>query len=548
MPTININRKSFDKLVGKKVPDEKLKDRISYLGTDLEKVDDKEIEVEIFPNRPDLLSLQGFARAFASFIGHKKGLAHFDVRDSGESVIIDKSVAKVRPYTACAIVKGIKYDDEKIKEVIQVQEKLHITYGRHRRKIAIGIYPFEKIKAPIRFLARKPNDIKFRPLEFPRELTGQQILSQHPAGREYGHLLEGCETYPIFIDANDQILSMPPIINSHTTGKISEKTTDVFIECSGFDFKALQKSINMIVTAMADMGGKVYSMSLKYPDKTVVTPNLKPTLMNFDLEYCNRWLGTNLTKKQAEDCLLRMGYGMEKGKVLVPAYRADIIHQVDLVEDVAIAYGFDTFEALIPNVSTVGEERPFEVFKNKIANLLVGLGIMETATYHLTSPDQQCEYMNTKAPLVHLANSLSNEYTVLRAWIIPSLMEVLKNNKHNDYPQKVFCAGSIFKKKEDQEMNVTEHERLAVCLCADTADYTEIRQVLDYLFRSLDLKYTIEDTEHSSFIAGRVGRVKVKDKGVAYIGEIHPQVLENWDLELPVAAFELNLTELYGLM
>jgi len=258
MPTLTLNKEVLEKLVGKKLPLEKLKDRISMLGTDLDSIEGNEINVEIFPNRPDLLSEQGLARALSSFIGVKTGFRKYKVEKSGEKVIIDKSVEGVRPCTACAIVKGLKFDDEKIKEIIQIQEKLHVTYGRNRKRCAIGIYPFEKIRTPIKFLAKKPGEIKFQPLEANKEMTGAQILSQHPTGREYGHLLEGLSMYPIFVDANNQVLSMPPIINSNQTGKITEKTTDVFIECSGFDFDVLHKCVNMIVAAMADMGGKIY--------------------------------------------------------------------------------------------------------------------------------------------------------------------------------------------------------------------------------------------------------------------------------------------------
>jgi len=249
MPTITLNKKVFEILVGKKLPLKELKDRISMLGTDLEEIEGNDINVEIFPNRPDLLSEQGFARAFSSFMGIKTGLREYDVKKSNYEVIVDKSVSKVRPFTAVAIVKNIRFDDEKIKEIIQIQEKLHVTYGRNRKKCAIGVYPLEKITFPVRFIAKKPTEIRFRPLEFPREITGLQILSQHPTGRDYAHLLEGLDKFPIFIDANDKILSMPPIINSHDVGKISDNTQDVFIECSGFDYKVLALCLNMIVTA-----------------------------------------------------------------------------------------------------------------------------------------------------------------------------------------------------------------------------------------------------------------------------------------------------------
>ena len=208
-------------------------------------------------------------------MGKKTGLKKYKINKlkKEDKVIIDSSVKNVRPYTACAIVRNLKLNDEKIKEIIEIQEKLHITIGRNRKKIAIGIYPLEKIKLPITFKALEPDKIKFIPLETDKEMSGLQILQRHPAGKDYAHLLAGKEKFPIFIDANKNILSMPPVINSHLTGKITEKTKDVFIECSGFDFSILSKCLNIIVTSLADMGGEIYPMELKYKNKRI-TPNL----------------------------------------------------------------------------------------------------------------------------------------------------------------------------------------------------------------------------------------------------------------------------------
>ncbi|MFH1331700.1 MAG: phenylalanine--tRNA ligase subunit beta [archaeon] len=548
MPTININRKVFEKVVGRKLPLDKLKDRISYLGTGLESVNDDEIVVEVFSSRPDMLSEQGFARAFSSFIGTKTGLREYKVNKSSDKVIISKDMKNVRPYTACAIVKNLKFDDAKIKEVIQIQEKLHVTYGRNRKKAAIGIYPFEKIKTPIRFVALKPEEIKFQPLEFPHVINGRQIISQHPTGREYAHLLEGYEKYPVFIDANNKVLSMPPIINSHDTGKITEKTKEVFIECSGFDFNALSTCLNIIVTALADMGGSIYSMELHYPDKKVVTPDLKPAEMKLDVAYANKVLGLDLKEAEMVKLLARMGYGYKNKKVLVPAYRADIMHQRDLVEDVSIAYGFDNFKPEIPNVATIAEEDAVERFRSKVANFLVGFGLVETNNYSLINKDDMGKNMLVDVEPVELANSLSSEFNVLRSWIVPSLLGVLKGNKHNEYPQRIFEVGTVFVKDEKTETNVAEFLRLGVACCHGRADYTEVKQILDALMRALDLKYDIIEAEHGSFIPGRVGRVVVKGKKVAYIGEIHPQVLSNFDLDTPVACFELNISELFELL
>ncbi len=546
MPSITLNKNVFEKLVGKKLPVEKLKDRISMLGTDLEDIRGNEINVEVFPNRPDMLSEQGFARAFSSFIGVKKGLREYKAVKSGERVIVDKSVKDVRPYTACAIVKGIKFDDEKIKEVINIQEKLHITYGRNRKKVAIGIYPNEKIKYPIRFLARNPYDIKFRPLDSKNVMDGFEIVRTHSTGKEYGYLLEGKDKFPIFIDANDKILSMPPIINSEEIGRVSEKTKDVFIECSGFDFGSLKICLNIIVTALADMGGKIYSVEL-IDGKRIVSPDLKAREMKLSINYTNKLLGLDLKESDVKKLLERMGYSYRNKKVLVPCYRADVLHEMDIVEDIAIAYGYENFKEEIPNVSTIGEENKFFKFKKKIRDLLIGHELVEINSYNITNGDEQTKLMGRKIELVELENS-KTEYNCLRAWIIPDLLMVLKGNRHYDYPQNIFEVGSIFKLDKDSETGVLEDERVAVLFCNNKTDFTQAKQLLDNLFDLLKLKYDIQETEHESFIPGRVGRILVNGKKVAYIGEIHPSVLSNFGIDMPVAGFELNLSELFNLI
>ena len=550
MPTVTLNKKVFEKLVGKKLPLDELKDRISMLGTDLDKIEGNEIVVEVFPNRPDMLSEQGFARAFSSFIGAKTGLRKYRVNKSDYKVVIDKKVKNIRPYTVCAVIKNLNFDDEKIREIVQIQEKLHVTLCRKRKKGAIGIYPMEVIKFPIRFTAENPREIKFRPLEFPREITGLQILSQHPAGREYADLLEGKDLFPIFIDSNNEILSMPPIINSHKTGKVNEKTTEVFIECSGFDLDILKTCLNIIVSAMAEMGGEIYSINVEYPPgfncKNIQTPDLSPKKWKIDLKFINKLLGLDLKESEMKKFLERMGYGYEKGSVLVPAYRADVMHQVDFAEDIAIAYGYENFEPDIPNVSTIGEEDSFEVFKRYISQIMAGLDLIECETYNLTNIDNLNRKMGVELSCIEIENAVNADYDVLRSWVLPSLMQIFSENKHYEYPQNIFTIGTAFKENSKLETGVEEFARLAVALCDMDVDYTKIRQIFDYLMRCLDAKAEFMDEDHPSFIPGRCARIKVKGKEVAYIGEIHPSVLANWDLQMPVAAFELNLTDLFS--
>jgi len=550
MPTIELNRNVVNELVGKKLNDKDFKERVAFLGTDLEELTQDKIIIEIFPNRPDMLSEQGFARALSSFLGIKTGIREYKSNKplKDYKVIIDKSVDEVRPFTACAIVKGIDFDEEKINQIIQLQEKLHVTFGRQRKKLAIGIYPLEQIKLPITYKALKPNEIKFHPLESENEMTGLQILSQHPTGRDYGHLLEGKDVFPIFVDANDEILSMPPIINSHKTGRVTEDTKDIFIECSGFDMHSLNLCLNMVVCALSDLGGEIYSMEVVKGNDKNISPNLSPWELDFDIDYINKILGFDLDEKQISELLAKMGIGYKKSKALIPCYRTDILHQIDLAEDIAIAYGYENVDAIIPNVATIGAEDKFEIFKRKITEILIGLNLIEVKNYHMISKKDLVDNMLVDTNPVMLRSAVSAEYNYLRTWIIPSLLKTLSNNMQYEYPQKIFEIGTCFKRNDKLENKVGEFDRLAVAFCGDTIDYTAMRQVLDYLMKMIDVEFSITDTEHSSFIPGRCARVSVKGKDVAYIGEIHPQVLLNFGLNYPVAALELNLTELFELI
>jgi len=538
MTILTIPRKQFEKEIGKL--DDKMQERIAMFGTPVEELTNDELQIEIFPNRPDLLSYQNFKCSFLAFEGKKTGLREIKLsRPEKDFVVnIDKSVTGVRPYTACAIVKGIKFDDEKIKEIIDIQEKLHMTLGRKRKKAAIGIYPLEKIKLPITFKAMSPNDIKFQPLEFPTELTGKQILSKHPAGREYGELLEGVDKYPVFVDANNEVLSMPPIINSHKTGKIDENTTGIFIECSGFDLEVLKKILNIIVSTFDEIGGKIYQMDLKY-DKKITTPDLAPEEMKLDLKNVNKLLGLDLNEKEVKTFLEKMGYDYSGGKVLVPAYRTDVLHEVDLIEDIAIAYGYDNFVPEIPEVATIGEIDRKERVKSKIAEILVGLNLLETSSYHLTTKDMQVKKMGLKkVEIVEVENS-KTDYKLLRRDLAHYLLKIFSENVDVEYPQDIFQIGKVFE-------GYDEKEHLSIALAP--GNYTRLKQIFEYLGKMLDLKFDVVVGENfpDYFIDGRVAEIKLEGSVIGYLGEVHPRVLKHFKIKMPVSLLEIDIEKILG--
>ncbi|USN45788.1 MAG: phenylalanine--tRNA ligase subunit beta [Candidatus Woesearchaeota archaeon] len=550
MPTLELDKKEFLAALGKQVDDATLRKSISLMGIEVDDITASEIHVEVFPQRPDLLSLQGIVRNLKRYLGLGKKKSYV-VKSSSYKVLVDKSVNKVRPYTACAVVTGIHFSDQLIKDVIQIQEKLHVTFCRNRKKAAIGVYPLEDITFPIYYKAAKPKEISFIPLEADREMNGLEILQKHPTGREYAHLLEGKDLFPYFIDAKNNILSMPPIINSEMTGRITEKTKDVFIEASGFDFETVHAIVKMIVAALIDMGGVAHEISVSYPDGVKKTPSVKEEVMKLHVEKANAWTGLDLSVKEMKSALAKMDYEVSgEGKILsvtIPFYRTDILHEVDLWEDVAIGFGYDKITPELPNITTVGKVSNEDAFAEAVSEVLVGAGLTEVKLYGLMNKELASTTTNQDTKkLVTLLNPSSSEYNVLRKDLLSGMLGLLGANKHNEYPQDIFEVGRVFSKDAKEESGVKETDHIAVLVAREDADFTKAKQVLDCIAKNLGFSISITEKEDALFVPGRSGTIMLGSKQLGRIGEIHPEVLARLGVEMPTAGFEIAIKDLFS--
>ncbi|MBI2543124.1 MAG: phenylalanine--tRNA ligase subunit beta [Candidatus Aenigmarchaeota archaeon] len=546
MPTIEVSYKDLCGLIGRKLSIEQLKDLILFAKGEIDAADGDLLKVDIKDaNRPHLWSAEGIAREIKGRYT-SPGCPKYSIGKSSVVVNVDKKNKNVRPYTVCAIAKNLKVTQDVLSQLIQLQEKIHGTFGRNRKEVAMGVYDLNKIKSPIRFTTVKPDGIKFAPLDFQEKMTPKEILEKHPKGKEYGHLLKDCKEYPIFIDSANEVLSIPPIINSNHTGKITEKTKDVFIECSGFNFKFLMPALNVIVSALYDRGAKIESVKVVYPDQTIVTPNMEPKKAFVDMDYANKISGLNLTSSDAVKLLKKSMYNpVVKGKrieVEYPAYRQDILHQRDIVEDVIISYGFNNIEPVIPKVNTVGNSDEREEYSNKISGIMSELGFQGVLSYTLTNKDNLFGKMNVKEEqIVEIENFVSLNWNVFRNWMLPSLMEFLSNNQHVSYPQNIFEIGDVVLIDEKEETKTRTVRKIVAVTSDSRINYQNVSSVLDALMNKMNLSYKLVKSKHSSFIEGRVANVVAKNKVIGFVGEIHPSVLKNWKLEMPCAAFEINL-------
>jgi phenylalanyl-tRNA synthetase beta chain len=561
MPTIDVDCAELERLLGVALHGdmEKLDEILSLVKSEVKLYNEQEgvVSIEIKDtNRPDLWSAEGLARALRGFLNLEKGLKQYDVGEPLVDVHVDSQLWNIRPYICCSVVKNVKLTDTIIRGLMHLQDKLDQTYGRSRQKTSIGIYDYNLISPPLKYTVKVPSAISFVPLGFTEKMNLAEILERHPKGVEYGHIVKKHSLYPILLDSKRKVLSFPPIINSNDLGKVTEETRHLLVEVTGTVHQTVLNTLNLVTLALIDHGGKAYVSTVHYPDETfyaskkVVTPDFRSACVDLSVEYVKQVLGLQFTAERIANLLLTAGFGVEKVNqntitVLVPCYRVDVMHQVDLVEDIAIAYGYNNIEPLWRELPTTGGVKPEQHIIDVAREFMVGLGYQEILTYTLTSPESLFDKMNReKTRVIEIANPKVVTMTCLRNWLLPSLMEFLGNNQSVEFPQKIFELGKVTLLDKARETKTRDEEWLAAATSHPNASFSEIKSALDAFFMNLGVEWQIKATLHPSFIEGRVGAVMVNGIDVGVLGEVNPQVLEAWKLENPVAAFEVNMHEI----
>ncbi|MBI2559418.1 phenylalanine--tRNA ligase subunit beta [Candidatus Woesearchaeota archaeon] len=549
MPTITFSLKDLQHLVGKNLSIEEVIELAHCGKGDFDSYDEETDEAKIDfgdTNLPYLWSAEGFARLIKGILGVQKGIPEVKINKGDYEVRVDKSVAKIRPFIACFAAKGRKIDEHLLKQIIQLQEKFCETYGRKRRKVSVGLYSYKRLSFPVHYRAVDPMSVEFVPLEFKAKMNLRDILAEHPKGKEYAFVLEGFDRYPILADDKNEIMSFIPIINSNFTGKLEIDDENIFFEATGTDEDAVNLAANIFAYALHDRGFQIYSAEVRHHDRKIVTPHFFNESIAVKNEQIKNLFGLELKENEVKHLLEKMQYSFSDYKVKIPPYRLDILHPYDVIEDIGIAYGYDKIEDRALATFTSGYAMEFNEFVGKVRAIVAGLGYQEVMSPILTNKDFLYNKMNIDdAGTIEIEECMSETYSAVRSWVLPNLMEVFSKNKHVEFPQKIFEEGIVNVRKSEE---IAEFSRIAIASSHENTNYTEMRQMLDYILRCFGLQCDIEDAEHGSFIEGRCARAVVKGKKVAYLGEISPDVLTRWGLEMPVAALELNLSELFEII
>ena len=512
------------------------------------------IRLDLLAVRPDMFDVGGLSRAVRAYLGITPGMASYRVEESRFTVNVDDGVETsscYRPAIACAVMRNLVFDDDLLKEIMRLQENLHWAMGRDRKRASIGVYDLRALTETVFYRSVDPEEIRFTPLGWDEPSTPKEIVERHPKGITFAHLLEPFSRYPLLIDDADQVLSMPPIINSEET-KVSLETRDVFIDVTGMKESLAIKTLNVLTTSILEAfhGSRLERVLIRFPDgKERFTPDLTPQEKLLDLTALRRILGFNVPDETIPELLRRMGHAVEiTGDdmllVRIPAYRPDFLHERDLMEEVAIGYGYDRIPRNLVPTMTVASAHPTQSRISKAVSILTGLGYLEVMSLMLGNEDTEYYRFGLELPdsAVLLENPISTEQTLIRSWLIPGLCDFLSRNTSRELPQQVFEVGPVSVVDGDAETGARDEIHAAVAAVGTGIGFADIRSVMQTLVREYGFPFIVREFAAPYYLKGRSAAIMTdEERCIGHFGEIHPEVLERFKLSYPVVCGELSL-------
>ncbi|MEM4311134.1 MAG: phenylalanine--tRNA ligase subunit beta [Nitrososphaerales archaeon] len=547
MPVVTLYFDRILKMLEGKVGREELINKLPHLALDLEEIQEDHIKVEYNPNRPDFSTDYGLARALKGIFDLELGAPKYDIQDGNVKVMVEDSVKSIRPYIVGLIAKDLRLDEESIRQLISMQEDLHHGLGRDRRVISIGLHNLDVIKPPFIYKAVEPS-FSFIPLNENRCMSLRDILINTEVGLKYGKIIKDFEKYPLLVDSNNNVLSFPPIINGELT-RVDINTKNLFLDITALELKAALRALSIIASVLIDMGAKVERIEVDYRDKKILTPDMKSLLMKIDFRLINKLLGLKLDKDEIFRCLRRCRLNVvKKGNAFyaeVPPYRVDIIHPVDIVEEVVIGLDLERIKPTLPEGANVGKRDERSSLLDDFRMALISQNFVEVMNFSLLSKKLLYEMVNREfSDGIKVEDPKSSEHEYLRDTLIPCLLQVLSNNTHAEYPQRIFEIGKVFLRNSNEEP-VREEYRIVVAIAYSEANYSEAKSSLSsLLYNTFGLDFETKPSFHPTFSYGRCASIRVDNEDIGVIGEIDPLVLENFGLKVPVSLYEFSYDKL----
>jgi phenylalanyl-tRNA synthetase beta chain len=579
MPKIEVNEEVFYTLAGYRPGEltrESLEEALTCAKAELDEDSDKSLpaserilKIELNDtNRPDLWGTAGCARQLRSYKGGTAPAYPFfstpaNPKSAKHKVVVEKSVQKVRPYLVGFVAAGKAISDPMLRDMIQTQEKLAWNFGRKRRTISMGLYRISRIKWPIIYKGVDPDAVSFVPLQWETPLTLREILKQHPKGKEYAFIQEHESIHPLLTDSTGAVLSYPPIINSADLGAVQVGDMDLFVELTGTDLASLTLAASIVACDLADNGFTIEPVEVDYEfdtpfGKKCTTPYYFQAPVFCSLDRIEKYLGERIPGADCVKALSRMGVRAEEAtdteggadghragvagvRAWPPEYRNDFLHAADVMEDIMMGRGLNTFKPERPRDFTVGRLSPVTLFSRRIKEIMTGMGYQEMIYNYLGSRKDLVENMRGNGSrIIQISNPMTENYEYLRDSVLASLMQSEAVSGHAVYPHRIFEVGKIVYLDNEENYGSSTRQYLGFLHAGADANFNIIAGQLQTLFYYLSRDYNVEETGDSRFIPGRAAAILYKDKTIGVFGELHPELLENFGVTVPCTACELD--------
>lgn len=563
MPTISVKKKDLESLTGIGLSLDDIEHHLQLVKGEFKGYDpaSDELKVELSDsNRPDLWCSEGIARQIKGKLRGEWGdytYFYSNDRERAGQIIVSGGMRDIRPYVGGFAATGVPVDEEMLVQMIQTQEKISEIFGSKRRRISIGIYNLSRINFPVYYKDVHPEEVSFTPLGFDEKMNLKDILERHPKGQTYGGILKEAGRYPLLVDSKDCVLSFPPVINSREVGEVKAGDRDLFIEVTGIDIRLVLLVLNILSVNLHDRGADIGIADVIYPydtelGRSITVPHDLTAPVNLSLKDVERVMGESLNINDVANLLDGYGYWIKKKgsllEVTPPPYRDDIMHPVDICEDIAISRGFNSFKPVMPSQMTVGSLSDIELFADLIREHLIGCGFQEVISNILTSKEDILSKMALgEEKVIEVDNVMSLSYSVLRHWIIPSLLRVEAASTESFYPHRIFEVGEVAVYDDSENLNSATLIKCALMISHSAANFSEAHSILENLMYYLQIDYRLVPGEHQSFIEGRMGWIYAGEDLIGLIGEIHPRVLAGWEIHMPCSAFEVDADKLLNI-
>ena len=545
------------------------------LGTPLSEalgLDDIVFELEITPNRPDCLSLIGVAREIRAETGNPLKLPTVDLKESGINVRDLTSVTIDAPdlcprYTA-RVIQGVKVAESPawlqqrlesvgigvINNIVDATNFVLMEYGQ-----PLHAFDYHKLTENRIVVRRATDSEEITTLdEVERELTSDMLViadAEKPvalAGIMGGYDSEITET-------TCDILLESAYFNPSSV-RATAKALGISTEASyrfergadpGVVLAALERAAHLIAELA---GGTICEGTVDvYPGQQPLTQiQLRPERVNFVL-------GTTLEAAEMPQILNRLGFDVdatgEVYQVVVPTFRSDVTREIDLIEEIARVYGYDNIPTTLPKGDIpVPAPNPKTEVHRRIKHFLLSAGMMEAVNYSFCDPTCFDRIrLNSDDPLrntLKLRNPLSPEMSVLRTTLTPGLLANAQHNRNHQIDTiALFEIGSVFvhdgEKKEPERVTGVLAGQIGEGVYSDpyrSPDFFDIKGLVEGTLEACGVvDWTLQKTDTPTFHPGRNAEVLLSDRRLGVFGEVHPEVLENYDLPYKAYLFEFDL-------